>query len=122
MGETVPPFTTLYVTTYGRGVTVVAVTAVGLEPVELFATTENLYAVPFVNPSIMQLVADGTTVQVSGPGTGFPDESRAVTMYEVAAPTVVVPSADDVIDTVALSLNASAVKVGVAGGRITHCA
>jgi hypothetical protein len=76
----VPPFTTLYVTTYGRGVDVTVVTVSVLEPVALFATTEYLYAVSFVSPLMLQLVAGAVTVHVSGPGTGFPDASRAVTV------------------------------------------
>jgi hypothetical protein len=66
--------------TNGVGVTVDPVTAAALLPVELFATTENLYWVLLVSPSITQLVAGGVTVQVSGPGTGFPEASSAVTV------------------------------------------
>ena len=95
---------------------------VELFPAALVATAENLYAVPFVSPSMTQLVAAGVTIQVSGPGTGFPDASSAVTVYEVTAPLRDVPDAEDVIVIVALSLPATAVKVGVAGRSVVHCA
>jgi hypothetical protein len=52
----------------------------------LFAVTEYLYAVPFVRPLMLQLVAGAVTVQVKGPGTGLPEASSAVTVYEVAVP------------------------------------
>ena len=66
--------------TNGCGVSVELVTPAPLLPDALFATTENLYAVPFVRPSMTQLVAGGFTVQVRGPGTGLPELSRAVTV------------------------------------------
>jgi hypothetical protein len=80
VGETLPPFTTLYVTTNGCGVDVVDVTAAALVPVWLFATTENLYSVPFVKPAILHVVAGAVTVHVRGPGTGLPEASSAVTV------------------------------------------
>jgi hypothetical protein len=79
-GETLPPLTTLYVTTNGCGVTAVIVAVAALLPVALFATTENLYPTVFVSPSKTQLVAAGVIVQVTGPGSGFPDESSTVTV------------------------------------------
>jgi hypothetical protein len=79
-GETLPPLTTLYVTTNGCGVTAVIVAVAALLPVALSATTENLYPTVFVSPSKTQLVAAGVIVQVTGPGSGFPDESSTVTV------------------------------------------
>jgi hypothetical protein len=79
-GETLPPLTTLYVTTNGCGVTADANTAAVLLPAALFATIENLYPTVLVSPSKTQLVADGVIVQVTGPGRGFPEASRAVTV------------------------------------------
>ena len=111
-GPTVPPFAS-YVTTGATGMMPVAVVVAVEDCDPRFATAENLYVVPFVNPLITQVVAGAVTVQVLAGFKATPELSKAITVNDVgdspaAAPTVIV----------ALPLLAAAEIVGALNGVV----
>ena len=65
--ETVPPFAS-YVTKNGAGVALAEEADATLLPVAFVATAVNVYAVPFVRPVIVQVVAETIIVHVAEPG------------------------------------------------------
>jgi hypothetical protein len=65
--ETVPPFTS-YVTKNGAGVALAEEADATLLPVVFVATAVNVYAVPYVKPVNVQVVAGTVIVHKAEPG------------------------------------------------------